>query len=97
MRRTLKALLLLQHCLREKVSRRVHRRVATAAQAVCYPSFNCIVIFDPSLANFTQGTKLAHVQFSWVGTVTRLTPGPNGAATFYLALAERHDRPVCFQ
>jgi Chitobiase/beta-hexosaminidase C-terminal domain len=30
--------------------------MATAAQATCNPSLTCIVIFDPSLANFTQGT-----------------------------------------
>ena len=30
--------------------------MTTAAQAACNPSLTCIVIFDPSLANFTQGT-----------------------------------------
>jgi len=30
--------------------------MTTAAQAACNPSLTCIVIFDPSLANLTQGT-----------------------------------------
>ena len=31
-------------------------QMAAAAQAACNPSLACIVIFDPSLANYTQGT-----------------------------------------
>jgi len=30
--------------------------MATAAQAACNPALTCIVVFDPSLANYTQGT-----------------------------------------
>jgi hypothetical protein len=33
--------------------------MTTAAQAACNPALTCIVVFDPSLANFTQGTMPA--------------------------------------
>jgi Chitobiase/beta-hexosaminidase C-terminal domain len=42
----------------------------------------------PFNTNHSSAINVGSQSSGWVGAVTRLTPGANGAATFYLALAE---------
>jgi len=58
--------------------------------ALSMPSGTGIAIWTtPFNTNHSSAITIGTLQLSgWVGVVTRLAPGPNGAATFYLALAE---------